>query len=765
MKLKSDAFKKGLESKKRNMFHIEHGDNLAILKKLNPNQFDSLVTDPPAGIGFMGKDWDKDKGDRDNWIAWLRDIMREAYRVLKPGAYGVVWSLPRTSHWTAMALEDAGFDIRDCILHVFGQGFPKSQDISKKIDEHFGVEREQFQVNLARDTRITKNSGNAGIVCGICGEKTVGPYGLICGHPKDSGPITPEAKQWNGWGTALKPSFEGWFLVQKPERNEDELESELWYASAEIGALLCQISSAKFVKLVSTSNQADFKEVKLDSVAWLVDALNTLGSIERSEMMAMFKSPETGLTVWNIGLSWKTILEGVLSQRSTFTIKMETVLITELKTLRSLVSVIMRDNTILAEIKNCGWKSNVKIVDVILKDVEKKLICILEHSVPGIAGEIAISSQDLQEKLQGAVKGQRTAPLSECWWLIQKPVSENTIAENVLKHRTGGLNIDGSRIGYGNEKIDFNQRQKGAADRAQVGDFGINSKPQDIQMFKESGRFPANFLMTHSPDCKLVGTKKVKAIKGGGGAKSPVWTESSEDKKRKVYPDELGYGDSDGTETVEAWECVDGCPIKLLDEQSGDLAPPGNRQESVARNNESNIFGKNAKNIPGVNNYPGEKGGASRFFKTFEYDPFFYAAKPSPGEKNEGLEDHESVKVGFSDGARRAIADGDAEYLQENIGINRVKYMKNTHPTVKGIKLMAYLIKLITPPGGVVLDPFMGSGTTGVAAIKNGFKFFGIDQEKQYTEIAIDRMMGVYRVDKKLFKKTRVPTGVNSGEK
>lgn len=87
---------------------------------------DSLVCDPPAGISFMGKDWDSDRGGRQAWVRWLAEMMRPAFDALKPGAHGLVWALPRTSHWTACALEDAGFEVRDRVSHLFGTGFPKS---------------------------------------------------------------------------------------------------------------------------------------------------------------------------------------------------------------------------------------------------------------------------------------------------------------------------------------------------------------------------------------------------------------------------------------------------------------------------------------------------------------------------------------------------------------------------------------------------------------------------------------------------------------
>lgn len=133
--------------------HIVQGDSALLLPKLRAESIDALVCDPPAGISFMGKEWDHDHGHRNEWIAAFASIFKECLRVLKPGAHGLVWALPRTSHWTATALEDAGFEIRDVGIHLFGTGFPKSKNLDG---------------------------------------------------------------EWKGWGTALKPAAEHWILVRKP---------------------------------------------------------------------------------------------------------------------------------------------------------------------------------------------------------------------------------------------------------------------------------------------------------------------------------------------------------------------------------------------------------------------------------------------------------------------------------------------------------------------------------------------------------------------
>ncbi len=182
---------------------IVRGDCAELLCRLPDDTFDSLITDPPAGISFMGKEWDSNKGGRDQWITWLSGVMREALRVCKPGAHGLVWALPRTSHWTMTALENAGWEIRDVVTHLFGTGFPKSRNISKDIDNLAGAERPVIGENPNHRP--------------VSGVEYSGVYaGGNTGAATLTGPATPEARKWEGWGTALKPAAEYWILVRKP---------------------------------------------------------------------------------------------------------------------------------------------------------------------------------------------------------------------------------------------------------------------------------------------------------------------------------------------------------------------------------------------------------------------------------------------------------------------------------------------------------------------------------------------------------------------
>jgi hypothetical protein len=120
---------------------MHQGDALQVLRALPAHSADSLVTDPPAGIGYLGESWDFDRGGRAAWIAWLAAILQETLRVVTPGAHAVVWALPRTSHWTATAMEDAGWEIRDVAVHLQAQGYPKSRALLKPSAEHWILAR------------------------------------------------------------------------------------------------------------------------------------------------------------------------------------------------------------------------------------------------------------------------------------------------------------------------------------------------------------------------------------------------------------------------------------------------------------------------------------------------------------------------------------------------------------------------------------------------------------------------------------------------
>ncbi len=430
------------------MIELLHGDCLEQMKSLPDNSVDSIVTDPPAGIAFMGKEWDKDKGGRKQWIAWMESVAKECIRVIKPGGHALVWAIPRTSHWTGMAWEDAGWTPREKIYHCFGSGFPKSANISKHIDRMAGAEREVIG--------IKNNKGRV---------KSEG-WGMSDSNGDDiTAPATEAAKQWSGWGTSMKPAIEEWWMFRKP-----------------------------------------------------------------------FKS---------------------------------------------------------------------------------------------------------------------------------------TVAENVLKWGTGGLNIDGCRVGMSNSDTAMLNGKSSKNPTGVKSGFGggIASKPH------QQGRFPANLILSYPED----------EYKDGRLQPNP-----GKDEVMGLFPQTKSGGGVKVTgngETPGSTYCL-------------------NRKE---RGRDWSV----------------DSGSAARFF---------YVAKSSKSDRNSGME-----------GLYKCEDCNIIKHISEltsgcpTCGETMTPFT-NIHATVKPTKLMCYLVRLVTPPGGTVLDPFMGSGSTGKACKLEGFGFIGIEMETEYINIARARI-------------------------
>lgn len=181
---------------------VFHGSNLDVLPTLPDNSVDAIVTDPPYELGFMGKSWDS------SGIAYSVELWRECLRVLKPGGHLLSFGGTRTWHRVAVAIEDAGFEIRDSIAWLYGSGFPKSMDVSKAIDKAAGAEREVVGSKMASPKGISNAESRS--------DSAAGAYGGEAKEIDITAPATDEAKTWQGWGTALKPAHEPVVVARKP---------------------------------------------------------------------------------------------------------------------------------------------------------------------------------------------------------------------------------------------------------------------------------------------------------------------------------------------------------------------------------------------------------------------------------------------------------------------------------------------------------------------------------------------------------------------
>jgi site-specific DNA-methyltransferase (adenine-specific) len=253
--------------------------------------------------------------------------------------------------------------------------------------------------------------------------------------------------------------------------------------------------------------------------------------------------------------------------------------------------------------------------------------------------------------------GTAIKPAWEPICLARKPLSEKTVAANVLKWGTGALNVDGCRVGISGATTRTNGSNAGKErNTLHGGNFGVTQL--------DAGRWPANLI--HDGSDEVVG----------------------------LFPDTKSGGGDKHSKTQDG-----------------------------------NIF-KGLSPVSGLHNYQSDSGSAARFF---------YCAKTSKSDRNDGCDDLPDSILAMSNQAKAEVARGNSPSGNE-LGVNNAKILKNNHPTVKPTSLMQYLCRLITPPGGIILDPFMGSGSTGKAAAKEGRSFIGIERDPSYFSIAQARI-------------------------
>lgn len=525
-------------------------------------------------------------------------------------------------------------------------GFPKSANVSKAIDKAAGAEREVVGTKVYADGHVQNSTESIG-------------YGVsdpAVDTRVTTAPATPEAAQWDGWGTALKPAWESIVWATKPGNGTtvdgilSVLEESLWSMWRASGAAAPSESSPP-VSGVGVCDGARWN-AELPISTWVASF----------DQMATSPSESQASTCWNIVRSWRLTLADLFAQRNTSIIETTIAPTIDWRTLNSLTSQITAESMLLALTQPSGSSSPVHGAAEMFAAVQAKLDVTQWLSATVTATALAPTSP-----LDGA------EPLSPKWEpivLARKPLQVDgrkaTVAANVLAHGTGALNIDACRVGT--EERTYGPGTPGANVQRLTGDDGRDAVRgrQYAEEYKRApattvtGRWPANIALGHSDGCVEVGTTVEGFVRGD--------------------------------EQVAVWACVPGCPVRMLDDQSGNR--PGMAKGTLRRG------ATTGRSIGGESTYGttdafdveagyGDAGGASRFF---------YSSKASRKDRNRGLPDG----------------------------------VQSDHPTVKPTDLMRWLVKMVTPPNGVVLDPFAGSGTTGVAALDEGFRFVGIERDEHY---------------------------------
>ena len=263
---------------------ILNGDCIEEMQKLIDDgvQVDSVVTDPPYELGFMGRSWDS------TGIAFQKETWELAYKLLKPGGHLLAFSASRNYHRMAVAIEDVGFEIRDQMMWLYGSGFPKSMNVGKAFDKKLGNERVK--------TGVMKTHSNKGMIDSE--ERTAigaGSFGQVVSEE-----VTIGNSEWEGWGTALKPAHEPIVMARKPLSEKSIVDNVLKHGTGAINIDECRIegNDAKY-----PDTNPDFKDIGRQSKEAIgIDKLS-FGQTENAKRKKVVRKPRNESGVWTDGNS------------------------------------------------------------------------------------------------------------------------------------------------------------------------------------------------------------------------------------------------------------------------------------------------------------------------------------------------------------------------------------------------------------------------------------------------------------------------------
>jgi len=822
------------------------GDCIEKMKELPENFVDTIICDPPYGLSFMGKKWDYDVPGLDIW--------QECLRVLKSGGTALIFAGSRTQHRMACNVEDSGFILKDCIMWIYGSGFPKATDISKQLDK--GHERKVIGKNPMVTGR-TRPDGNA--------TKNFG-----AGTNDDlTEPTTPEAKLWNGWKShGLKPAYEPIIWATK-SLTVDKERSILKDVN---NNLLFNV----WLLLVNTQNLDTYKSQAMVSISLSIVLLwnAILGELWKNE--SKFTTSTVSKTIIELKtlnfLLSKNTQEDTVGKSQTFQSGIqkfqvngfnllvqfaESCLGKEKKNINDILKAIVQENA--------TW--NLKENGINVLSVGKDLLPIILNAnsvLSNVLGGLIIENEEkeLREIVSFAEKSlklcnqdQQNTVMSDVWLrdmpeirpnyspiIVAMKPNEGSYAQNALEYGVSGLNIDGGRIKTAPDDVfgggGLNSKGDGFIGKSKT----PYEKGMGFRNDNKQGRFPANIILDEeagkiidkdvgdnvsrffkqvditieelselpiSEISRIIGRDRKtirNKLKELGLYKEPKkyvknndtervceicgelkeieefakwrsgkdygyrhickecqncrWLPKTKEEKEKRKASSLAYAHNvrakdrkenkitkeDVIELKSVGKCIY-CGATNTEFQIDHIVPvaKGGKTEVInlvlacARCNRS----KNDRNL--------EEWYKEQPFYNEEKLRTFYCAKASKSERNMGCEELDKKQ---STGGGGGVGDylDDVNSMSGKYGSEKAP-AKNHHPTVKPIKLMEYLCTLTkTPTGGIVLDPFMGSGTTGIACVNTDREFIGIEKEPEYMEIAKKRIeYAVQKRKEKLF--------------
>lgn len=737
------------------------GDCLEVLPTLPENSVDAVVTDPPFGLEFMSVAWDSfavpkgaprtpntwgDYGSKEHprdatsvaritrnkaqaFQEFSEQWAREVLRVLKPGGYAIIWGGERTYHRMACAVEDSGFVVRFMLVHIQSQGFPKNLDISRQFDQGAITDDTLRRFTDAlHSARIAKGLSRAAVSQAICGtpsgacwnwehgirvptsehwhelsalldlppelellrvaaERVVvgkGSAGFGKRRPALDGgykpdydvtmPATDLARQWDGWGTQLKPSASPILLAQKP-LSEGNIAANIvrWgVGGLNIDATRVKPQSRPLGGDACTLSSPPDAFVCRDDIS----LLSVQGTLRRIvSVLRACSTSDTGL--------WRDVgdHDGKLPRDAEYGGNL----------LRRLWP-----NDLWCDLDWSAAQGSLADCPSCRRFGDEQLRC-----VQAAVQESSASLADALEDICRVLPEWTRSPDCRC---IGRPSSCDVLV------RTSAL-----------VTLLYNPT--------------LYSAP--LTTYSRSGRWPSNLILQHSPGCRQEGTTREPGRGSGAGTGSLANGQTLAGGRATKRTPFAGYADADGMETVPNWVCVEECPVRLLDEQAGPQRSGGAPRRRFSPIT-SGIYGAfRGQECPG--GIGASSGSVSRFFMQFASDdeddgpvPFLYCAKAGTSEREAGLEDFPALPTTYRPN------DPAESTLQGRLHGSRAR--RNIHPTVKPLALTRYLVRLITPPGGTVLDLFLGSGTTAIAAELEGFSCIGIEQSPEYLDVARRRI-------------------------